>query len=191
MTIKNYNETAFQKSLIDLSPDVFDVKIRERFSEFFSHLPSFEIGRGWRPLLWELCQSLDAICAANYIKLEFERISTHLGAARFRVNYSIPDGAPDILGELIDSVVGHYERISNNICSDTGLTYDEKVYVGGRVFDVCLESFEKIYAGIEDIDLARNHVEKQSKISRARHLMSYLTDEDLNKVLGIVENAAK
>ena len=69
--MRNFNETEEQKRLMNMPAASFEKFMRERFPRFFVQLdlpPSescmafgFEIGRGWYPLLFELCEKIEAV----------------------------------------------------------------------------------------------------------------------------------
>lgn len=147
--MNNYNETDFQKELIGLSQEDFDKKICTRFPKFFAQrgLPKtescmywgFEIGPGWRPILWELCEKLDRILNEDSY-IEFTQIKEKYGSGRFYYcTYHIDDYTYEIIHELISTAEDKCDRI----CAETGKYYEDKIIMGSWIYDVCPEVFRE------------------------------------------------
>lgn len=152
---ENYNETDFQKELIALPHADFDKKICERFPEFFVNRDKtmqescmywgFEMGPGWRPVLWELCEKLEVLTKPYNLILHFDQIKEKYGS--LRAYYSIQNLKPEykLVDDMISDLVNEYEDKCNHICAISGKYYEDKI--GDRwIYDICFEEFAKKYA---------------------------------------------
>lgn len=150
----NFKDTDEGKKLIEMEADVFDKTICEKWPKFFAqrHLPmtetcmcwGFDIGAGWRPMIWEMCQKLEMICNAFGISLEFVQIKEKFGGLRAYTSYSAPKDNPNIKNDedafrvfdIIEDIIDKYENASYHICAETGEYYYKKIVIGGWVYDV-------------------------------------------------------
>ena len=149
--MKNFNETDFQKELIALSREDFEKKIYTRFPAFFSYAnlkdkskPMFwglEIGPGWFPLLWSLCEDLEVIVKPYNIDFKFEQIKEKYGGLRAYHESSLSDNK--MAFNLIEDIVDRYEEWSYHICDETGRYYKQRIISGSWHYACCLEAFIK------------------------------------------------
>ena len=94
------------------------------------------------------------------------------------------------MDEIIEDLVASYERLSDNVCSETGVWYENKIVLGGWIYDVCLDAFNKLYIGEKSLELAEECVNRSQKITRAKRLMMYLNSVEADYILKYVEERA-
>lgn len=199
MWTRSYNVTQEQKDLIAMSSKEFDTYMCEQFPKQFAqrHLPmtetcmcwGFAIGPGWRPLLKELCDNIKLITDKYPINVEFEQIKEKFGTARFytrtyiemndegSVEFKIAEKA----SKLIDEIVSYAEDVTDNICAETGEWYDEKIRIGGWVYDVSPKQLIK-----QDPERYKDTVEHILKLRKLTQEIKYLCEgssiETLEKI---------
>lgn len=152
--MKSFNETEFQKSLIALSSADFEKKIYERFPSFFKggknsislgidkNDPMFwglEIGPGWYPLLWSLCEDLEVIVKPYNVKFSFTQVKEKYGGLRAYHESSLCENK--VVFNLIEDIVDKYEEMSYHVCDATGRTYKYRIVSGSWHYACCFEAF--------------------------------------------------
>lgn len=203
----SYNQTPEQLKLLSLSSEEFDKLMRERFPRFFIQRDlgmeescmyfGFEIGKGWYPLLYELCEKLDVVCQPYGIFLEFTQIKEKFGSGRFYYQTSAnPYFEPDESTEerrktalqIIGDLISEYENKADKICASTGKYYSYKITTGW-VSDVCLEAFEELHkSNPERVEKARKSVERKKLVDFIKEKLYALRLENLKTVLEQVES---
>ena len=176
----NYQEKQdFDKKLIATPNEEFDKMVCEKWPELFRqrHLPKtqtcmywgLDIGNGWFPIIWDLCKKLDFIRRSFGIIVEFAQIKSKFGSLRTYVDYSAPKDSDKIKNEeeaflifdIVDDIIGKYQRESAYTCSETGEWYLKKITINGWTHDVCPEVLKKRYA---DNPEALKEIEEQEVV---------------------------
>lgn len=192
MWIKDYNKTDRQKELIAMSSEKFDEYMCEQYADIFRqrNLPmtetcmcwGFEIGPGWYPLLDELCDRIKAITDKFAVQVEFVQIKEKLGGGRFYHRAIITETDENsneyklasVACEIIDELISQAESMSYHICAATGQYYDEKISLGGWIYDQCPEALMK------NKDEFADRVKEQLKRQKAR--------KDVQNILYALDN---
>lgn len=148
-----------------MSYDEYDSYMCEKYPDFFIHRFSsplespmsfgFEIGPGWRSLLLEMCEKISLITEKYPVKLEFTQIKEKYGSGRFYFNSWIFEESNIFINSdiekyklslsLIDDIIASYEDLSNHICAETAVYYDEKISLGEWIYDVSPDVLKEIY----------------------------------------------
>jgi hypothetical protein len=201
MYIRDYNKTDFQKKLISMSRDEFDKFMCEKFPMLFAQRDKpmtetgmcwgFDVGKGWYPLLHEMCEKIMLICDAYNWRIEFVQIKEKYGSGRFyfdsmSTNDSIDPDKANVIDELINDIVHNYEEISGRVCAETGKWYDDTISLGGWVYDCCAESIIERYP--ERKEAVESALERMKKIKEIKNSLSWCKDEALDKILNDINN---
>lgn len=187
MWSKSYNETDHQSRLLAMSSREFDEYMCRTYPSQFAQRKlsmtetcmcwGFEVGRGWYPLLDEMCARIQLIMNKYPVHLEFTQIKSKYGSGRFYYDtrLKIEDLKEDskeyadamIAYELIGVVVSYAEDISNNICSETGVWYNDKITTDHWIEDASPEALKAMdperYTHSVDESVKRNKLIDQIK----------------------------
>jgi len=204
MWTRNYNETDFQKKLIAMSRDEYDKFMCEKFPMLFAQRYQspvetcmywgFDIGKGWYPLLHEMCEKLMVVCDAYNWRVEFVQIKEKYGSGRFyfdsmSTNDSIDRDKAHVIDDLIGDIVHHAEEMSARICAKTGKWYDDTISLGGWVYDCCAEAIiERDPERKEAVEAALARVKKIKSIKESLY---WCQDEVLDKILNNINSVLK
>lgn len=176
----NYQEKKeFDKKLISMSNEEFDKMVCEKWPELFRqrHLPRTEtclcwgldIGNGWFPLIWEMCEKLDFIRRSFDIVVEFTQIKSKYGSLRAYVSYSCPkvndkitnDEDAFLVFDIVEDVIGKYQRESAYTCSKTGEWYYKKITIGGWIHDESPKALKERYK--DNLEILKSIEEQENE----------------------------
>jgi len=178
-----------------MSGDEFDNFMCQKFPVLFAQRNQsptetcmywgFDIGRGWYPLLHEMCEKIMVICKAYNWRVEFVQIKEKYGSGRFYFNSmgtndNIDINESDLIDELINDIVHNYEEISGHVCAETGKWYDETISIGGWVYDCCAEAI--IERDPERREAVNTALARVKKIKAIKSSLYWCQDEILNKI---------
>lgn len=162
MWSKSYNETDHHKRLLAMSSQEFDEYMCKTYTSQFAqrNMPmtetcmcwGFEVGKGWYPLLDEMCARIQLIIDKYPIDVQFAQIKSKYGSGRFYYdsrfkNEDLKEDSKEYADattayELIGIIVSYAEEISDNICSETGVWYSDKITTGYWVEDASPEALK-------------------------------------------------
>lgn len=201
MYIRHYNETDFQKRLIAMSSTEFDKFMCEKFPMLFAqrYKPmnetcmcwGFCIGKGWYPLLHEMCEKIMLICNGCDFKVEFVQIKEKFGSGRFyfqggNIGASSDNNKSDVFYDLISDVVSNYEDISNHICAETGKWYDDKISLDGWIYDCCAKAIIELEPERKEAVEAKLY--RTKKIKTINNSLYMFDDAQINQICDYIEN---
>lgn len=176
----SFCRTEEQKNLISMNNQDYDKYMCNLFPKMFKDRNApmtetcmcwgFEIGKGWYPLLHELCVKLELICKPYNVSVVFDQIKEKFSSARFYYhfeeldkNIEVSQNDFKIIYDIVDELISKYESKAYNICSQTGLWYDYKIS-DGWIHDLSLTGFKILYKDSpERIKYAENCVLRQIK----------------------------
>lgn len=159
-------KTEKESKLLSMSEEEFDKYMCETYPHQFAqrNLPMSEtcmcwgfcIGKGWYPILDELCTKLDLIEAATGITTVFVQVKEKFGTARFYVQmivnnlselkFKLNDDQKGLWCDIIHCVVSDAERKTDSTCAECGEQFfHDQIVVGGWYYDLCKECFTKIH----------------------------------------------
>jgi hypothetical protein len=153
--------------LLAMSKEEFDKYMCEKYPNQFAqrHKPKqvtcmcwgFRIGKGWYPILDELCNQLDHIEKASGLITEFTQIKEKFGTVRFywdcKASEAIVKSPTSTTHtyistwcNIIGDIVSAAERRTYNTCAECGEDYyHERIVVGGWYYDLCEKCFPNVH----------------------------------------------
>lgn len=113
----------------------------------------FEIGKGWRYYLNDLCAKLKLISKASGIIISFVQIKEKYGAGAFYYSCRVDDKAKptdkdfNIWHDIIDSLITNCEDICEHTCEETGVPIDTAIEYDGWIYPLSKSAFNKKVLG--------------------------------------------
>jgi hypothetical protein len=194
ITQNSYNITDHQKSLIAMDSREFSKLMLEKFTDFFTgqdprepfSMFGFEIGSGWHPVVYELCEKLQAICKPYNTTFKFSQIKEKYGSGRFYNTYWFPEDIPETtyktIISIIDDLVSEYENKCDRICASTGVYYEFKIS-NGWIYDICYDEYVKQHADSpEYIRRVTESLKRYNLVKQIKKSLVYAKDDVLESI---------
>ena len=203
---ESYNQTEEHRKLIAMESEEYDKFMCERFPAFFAQRSrpmtetcmcwGFEIGCGWYPVLFELCERLEVLCTPYKLDLQFEQIKEKFGSGRFYYslgmkNCTADDKTLSVVNETIRDLISEYENKCDQICALTGRHYRHKISTGW-IHDICIEAWVELYkdnptqkqVGIDVVNYLKN-------VDKVKQLLYSCDFQNVKNVLTYTESLCK
>jgi hypothetical protein len=145
-----------QRDFVNMSSEQFDKMMCERFPGIFANRNKsmmetcmcwgFDVGHGWRELLFSLCEKLEFVCQSNgdLITVVADQVKSKFASLRF---YWHTVGSKDefsdeekIVAEklygVLEDLISHAEDRSGYLCEVCG-EYGKTITIGGWQYTFC------------------------------------------------------
>lgn len=201
------NKTPHSQKLLNMSEADFDAYMCQTYSSLFrergmSKMEScmhwgFDIGKGWYPILDQLCQKLLVLQEQSGLQLIFKQIKEKFGTGRFYFDIHHPkpnflkriwnhlfgtSNRNKIIDDIMSDLVHAAEDLTVHTCACCGEYHSEgKPRTGIWIHDTCNKCLLKIRPELKE------SFEKTQKLIDLNELFAYMTSKFLPEELAIIE----
>ena len=215
MWMKHYSLNEDEQKLLDMTAEEFDAYMMQNYTEMFrKRHPApdqkyiepmnfgFEIGKGWRHLLNQLCKEVQVLQETFNFILVFDQIKEKFASARFYCHVEFPENTEvsekqNVAANIAELLVNHYEEYTDYVCEELGtnISPNKKISIGGWHYAMGLEGFKQSimnshYSDEEKTELikdAEKASQKKETLASIKEKLHYLKQTDLDEVLALTE----